>query len=409
MTLGEGVLIGGVKAAVFSPDGERIISIHSDHVKEIDLSSSSTLTVIEVADLCIWDAATGDQLHLIEAYDESDYPTAIILNQDGSLAFVGHRTGPVLMYDLKTMDVRRVFKGHIGEVFSVALNPVGDRLLTSASDGVRIWDIQTGQTILNLDENQRSAAAVFSFDGSRVVTSSHKGIARIWESDHESSRRAWYRAHFGVETREYVQGLLGEVAGRSPLEREAAIRAAIDAHSSFTPETRAVAHSILAETVRHYATGQLQALLSSLYGKHPMAEELMALVEASDEYSSKDKHWLLYAIKARGDGSYRDFNNAAWALVDPDREDKDTDIERGLRLARRAVSVRASIYPPSHDTLAWALLANGQYEEAIASSEKALELVIKYKFGAEKEYQGHLERIKAEVSKARSATVEETE
>ena len=410
MTLGEGVLIGGVNAAVFSPDGERIISTHSDHVKEIDRSGSSTQTVIEVADLRIWDAATGEQLHLIEAYDNSDHPTAITLNQDGSLAFVGHRTGPVLMYDLKTRGVRRVFKGHIGEVFSVALNPVGDRLLTSASDGVRIWDIQTGQTILNLDENQRSAKAVFSFDGSRVVTSSHKGIARIWESDAESSRRAWYRAHFGVETREYVQGLLGEVAGRSPLEGEAIVRAAIDANSSFTSETRAVAHSILAETVRHDATSQLQTQMQSLYQEYPFAEELTALVEASNEYSPEDKVWFLYAIKARGDGSFYDFNSAAWALVDPDREDKDTDVERGLRLARLAVKRKGpSIHPPLHDTLAWALFANGQYEEAIASSEKALELVIKYDFGTEKEYQGYLERIKAEVSKALSATVEETE
>jgi tetratricopeptide (TPR) repeat protein len=66
-------------------------------------------------------------------------------------------------------------------------------------------------------------------------------------------------------------------------------------------------------------------------------------------------------------------NDRAWALVDPDRPNRETDVELGLQLARQALDL-ASEQCDSRDTLAWALFANGLEEEALKESEKALEL-----------------------------------
>ena len=83
----------------------------------------------------------------------------------------------------------------------------------------------------------------------------------------------------------------------------------------------------------------------------------------------------LRIAESRGDPSADDLNDLAWALVDPERGDEETDVVRGLRLARAAVAV-APEDTAIQDTLAWALFANGLHDEALAASEQALELAV---------------------------------
>ena len=65
-------------------------------------------------------------------------------------------------------------------------------------------------------------------------------------------------------------------------------------------------------------------------------------------------------------------NNQAWDLVDPDRTDKETDVEKGLLLAREAVQL--SPHNSNYlDTLAWALYENGDFDTAIETSKLALQ------------------------------------
>jgi tetratricopeptide (TPR) repeat protein len=70
----------------------------------------------------------------------------------------------------------------------------------------------------------------------------------------------------------------------------------------------------------------------------------------------------------------------AWSLVDPDRKHKDTDVAKGLSIIENAIKEHPVEYLCHHggdcpyDTLAWAHFANGNYEEAIVASKRALEL-----------------------------------
>ena len=67
------------------------------------------------------------------------------------------------------------------------------------------------------------------------------------------------------------------------------------------------------------------------------------------------------------------YNNQAWPLVDPAREDKDTDIVLALDLIRKAAEWNPEDFGVI-DTLAWALYANELFDEALAAGERALEL-----------------------------------
>ena len=102
--------------------------------------------------------------------------------------------------------------------------------------------------------------------------------------------------------------------------------------------------------------------------------------------------------RVRGNPTARDLNSKAWSLVDPDRSDQETDVELGLRLARAGVQLGPDEFNV-RDTLAWALFFNGEYEEAVAESERALGLAPE----SEKEkFQGILDRLRGMIEEARA-------
>lgn len=73
---------------------------------------------------------------------------------------------------------------HEREVSSASFSPDGSRIVTASADGTaRIWDIATVREIAVLRGHEtfvRSAA--FSADGSRIVTASVDRTARIWHA-----------------------------------------------------------------------------------------------------------------------------------------------------------------------------------------------------------------------------------
>lgn len=87
-----------------------------------------------------------------------------------------------------------------------------------------------------------------------------------------------------------------------------------------------------------------------------------------------------------------DLNGIAWSLVDPERVDRETDTQLGLLLIQSAASLYPAEFlpPPILDTLAWAHYANGQFAEAVAASQAALDKVPEE---AKAEYQDYLDRI----------------
>jgi hypothetical protein len=102
--------------------------------------------------------------------------------------------------------------------------------------------------------------------------------------------------------------------------------------------------------------------------------------------------------ESRGSPSAYDLNESAWDLVDPDREEKDSDVALGLRMTRVGIELAPEDFM-LRDTHAWALFANGLYDEALVESAKALELADEDK---KEEYQGYLDRMRAMVEEARA-------
>jgi tetratricopeptide (TPR) repeat protein len=140
-------------------------------------------------------------------------------------------------------------------------------------------------------------------------------------------------------------------------------------------------------------------MIDALFEKHVFVESVLEALRTDPDLSDADRQEALQLAPARK--IYLDpddFNNTAWALVDPDREDKDTDVALALRLTRMAIEI-APEDDALRDTHAWALFANGLYDEALVQSARALELTPE----DEKDgYQGYLDRMRAMVEEARA-------
>ena len=91
-----------------------------------------------------------------------------------------------------------VFEGHTDWVRGAAFSPDGTRVVTASDDGTaRIWDATTRAQLVELQQHDNDApdglsalygiadvvrSAAFSPDGRRVVTTSRDGAARIWDA-----------------------------------------------------------------------------------------------------------------------------------------------------------------------------------------------------------------------------------
>jgi WD40 repeat protein len=73
---------------------------------------------------------------------------------------------------------------HDAEVLSAAFSPDGSRVLTASRDGTaRLWNSESGAPIGNpMRHDGPVMAAVFSPDGSRVLSRAEDGTARIWST-----------------------------------------------------------------------------------------------------------------------------------------------------------------------------------------------------------------------------------
>ena len=79
---------------------------------------------------------------------------------------------------------RLALAGHTALVSGAAFSPDGSRVVTASWDGTaRVWDAKTGGVLITLAGHRSWAdSAVFSPDGGRILTASWDKTARVWDA-----------------------------------------------------------------------------------------------------------------------------------------------------------------------------------------------------------------------------------
>jgi WD40 repeat protein len=174
---------GSVNSAAFSPDGSRIVTASNDKTARI------------------WDAAAAKEIAVLHGHEGSVNSAAF--SRDGSRIVTASNDKTARIWDSATGKQIAVLRGHDFGVRSAAFSPDGSRIVT-ASDyigalggviallggTIRIQDAATGKQIVLMRDSEAAVplmsdregavrSAAFSPDGSRIVTASGDGIARI--------------------------------------------------------------------------------------------------------------------------------------------------------------------------------------------------------------------------------------
>jgi eukaryotic-like serine/threonine-protein kinase len=90
-----------------------------------------------------------------------------------------------LFQDVRAADRQiALLSGHSERVYAAVYSPNGTRIVTGSADKTaRIWDARTGIQLAVLSgHSDRVFAAAFSPDGTRIITGSHDRTARIWDA-----------------------------------------------------------------------------------------------------------------------------------------------------------------------------------------------------------------------------------
>jgi WD40 repeat protein len=162
-----------VWSAVFSPDGSRVLTASGEGTARI------------------WDAASGTPVGVPLQHEKM--VSSAVFSPDGSRVLTASYDGTARIWDATTGVPMGVPLKHDKGVWSAAFSPDGTRVVTASFDGTaRIWDVAMGSLAgVSLKQEQMMVSAVLSPDGTRVVTTSREVARDSGTASEARTARIW--------------------------------------------------------------------------------------------------------------------------------------------------------------------------------------------------------------------------
>ncbi len=133
----------------------------------------------------IWDPQTG--LPVSPALRHGGFVRVASFSPDGRQLLTGGQDGTVRLWSVASNRMVKLVltTPRDAGLFRAQLSPDQKRVLAHGASGfVTVWDATTGDRLFELKHRQKVKAAAFSPDGSRILTGSYDGVARVWSTDH---------------------------------------------------------------------------------------------------------------------------------------------------------------------------------------------------------------------------------
>ena len=207
-----------VNAADWSPSGDRILTASADQTAKIwDAATGEKLATFndheatvyacdwwgacservtawspagdrvvtndEVGEIYIWDPVDGEELLHLSGHDE--WVNMATWSPDGQRIASASDDGTARIWDASTGEQIAIYDGGHGGILGASWSPGSDRVMLNMNleDLIIIIDAESGEELVLFEEHgQIPWVAVWSEDGSRILSGAGDGTARIWES-----------------------------------------------------------------------------------------------------------------------------------------------------------------------------------------------------------------------------------
>lgn len=160
-------------SVAFSPDGDRIATVHMDGT------------------VCVSDASSGRVLRRVRSHQAILH--SIAFSPDGKHLAAAGRDPVVKVWDAENGTVHLSLHGHRDFVFGVAYSPEGKRLVTGSKDStLKLWDATDGRCLRTYLGHKESVICVaFSPNGRYLASGSIDRTVKLWDAETGLLLHSW--------------------------------------------------------------------------------------------------------------------------------------------------------------------------------------------------------------------------
>ena len=127
----------------------------------------------------LWDVSTGRRLQVL--LDDGDI-YSIAFSPDGSTLVSGGADHIIRLWNPRSGELLRTFKGHKDPVLSIVYSPDGNTLVSTCWRNIVFWDIHTGErTRVIVAHTGWINSIAFSPDGNTLASGSYDGTILLWD------------------------------------------------------------------------------------------------------------------------------------------------------------------------------------------------------------------------------------
>lgn len=172
-------------AAAYNPGTRTVFTGHAGDIWDMIISPDETRAITSSLDgtVIVWDIETGEMLRVFE---EHTAPVrAVAIDPSGTMVLTGADNGRILQFNLTNTTIREYDSVHLSPIYSIAFTPGGSQVATGHLNGnIIVWNTRFGTKEAEWETpNGTIWSLSYGRQGTLLYSGSNDGTIAEWNSE----------------------------------------------------------------------------------------------------------------------------------------------------------------------------------------------------------------------------------